>query len=328
MRWWEGIDTVRKSAGITSKLLARWYALRSLLQRGDPRRFFVGRLSYENTKIIQTARNSPRRRQKVSRRPRVLVARKRRIAQATVFAIKLTLSSAALTGLTMHVLGYLSTSPRFAIAHIGVHGNTRVTSDAIIEQSGIVEGESIFRVSLADAAAAIEKIPQIRRAWVQKKMPDEVYIEVTERTPVALVLSRELLCIDEDAKLFARVDSAEGIDGPIITGKSLAGLTLGDTAKVEGISEALELVRLMDRAKTAQSIRISEINIDVPSNIVLVAEPLGATILLGTGDLEGKLWRLTKVVDEIRRDKRFQMVNLEKMDMRFEGIVPAKFKDS
>lgn len=322
------MTTMRKSAKAKSRLLTRWYALRSLLQRGDPRRFFAGKFSHENTKIIQTARNSPRHRQKVSRRPRVLVARKKRVAQATIFTIKLVLWSAALTGLTMHVLGYLSTSSRFSVAHVGVHGNTHVTSDVIIEQSGIIEGESIFRVSLADAAAAIQKIPQVRRAWVQKRLPDEVYIEVTERRPVALVLSRELLYIDEDAKLFARLGSADEVDAPIITGKALAGFNLGETVAVDGISQALEIVKLMDTLKMTDVIRISEINIDVPSNIVMVAEQSGANIFLGTGDIQGKLWRMTKVVNEIRRDKRFQIANLERMDMRFEGIVPAKFKDS
>ncbi len=319
---------MRKPARLKSKLLAQWYVLRSLLQRGDPRRFFAGKFSHENTKIIQTARNAPRRRQKVSRRTRVLVARKKRVAQATMFTIKLVLWSAALTGLTMHVLGYLSTSSRFSVTHIGVTGNTHVTSDAIIEQSGIIEGESIFRVGLADAAAAIQKIPQIRRAWVQKKLPDEVYIEVAERSPVALVLSSEFLYIDEDRKLFARLGSADEIDAPIITGKALAGFNLGDTIEVEGISEAIEIVKLMNIAKMTDVIRISEINIDVPSNIVMVAEQSGANIFLGTGDIQEKLWRLTKVIDEIRRDKRFQIANLERMDMRFEGIVPAKFKDS
>lgn len=319
---------VRKSAKKRSRLLRVGDRLRALLERGDPRRVFVGKLVKENTKIIQTAKTTPRRRQKVKRRQRVLMARKRRVARAALAGAKLLLFGAALAVLIVNVLGYLHSSPRFSIAHIGVRGNAHATAQAIIRKSGIVEGENIFRFSLAEAEAAIEKIPRIRRALVQRKLPDEIYIEITERKPLALLLSRELLCVDDEGEIFAKFDSSEKIDAPIITGGALAGLKVGDITKAEGVAEALEIIRIMNEMNVQRNIRISEINIDDPANILMVEERSGANIILGSGDLQGKLWRLARVAEAVNRDKRLQIANLEGLDMRFEAIVPAKFKGS
>jgi hypothetical protein len=77
-----------------------------MLQKGDPRRIFVGRFSSEKTRIIQTAKNSPKRRQKVARRQRLIVARKKRIMRAATFSAKLAISAAVLILLAISVFDY------------------------------------------------------------------------------------------------------------------------------------------------------------------------------------------------------------------------------
>lgn len=319
---------VRRSGKSGSKLLAGWNSLRTMLERGNPRRFFAGRFFKGKTRVIQTAKNSPRRRQIVKRRKRVVMARKKRIAYAATSAVKLALFTAALAVLGIHVLEYMNSSPRFSIAHIAVTGNSHVTARKIITESGIVEGEKIFRINLARSAAAIREIPWIRDVRVQRMLPNEVHIEVTERKPAALVLSKDIFYIDSEAKVVTGYDSSEGIDAPIITAKALGPLKPGDTVEIEGIAEALDIIRLVDTMGVAENMRISEINIDDPANILMIAEQSGANILIGSGDLEGKLWRLARVARTINYNKRLRTANLQKMDMRFEAIVPARFGGS
>jgi hypothetical protein len=71
---------------------------------------------------------------------------------------------------------------------------------------------------------------------------------------------------------------------------------------------------------------ISEINLDDPKNIVMVASRSGANIYLGTGDLRGKLWRLAKVVEAVRDSDHLRLTGLEKVDLRFGSIVPTKIR--
>ncbi|RJP74433.1 MAG: FtsQ-type POTRA domain-containing protein [Candidatus Abyssobacteria bacterium SURF_17] len=310
------------------KLLTEWDDLRQTLKRGDPRRIFVGRFSKGNTKIIQTANSAPKRRQNVKRRQRVLVARRERIARAVASGVKLVLLVIVVIVVTADVLSYLRSSPRFAIAHIGVTGNTHETAETIMQSSGAAEGMNIFSIDLTRAAESVEEIPRISRACVKRKLPNEIYIEVSERQPLALILSRQLLYIDGEGKVFAPFEPGDVFNAPIITGKKLERLEIGDVAEAEGVDTALRIVEALGSMGCTDSIRVSEINIDNPSNILMVAEQSGASIILGSGDMKGKLWRLAKVAEEIGRNEHLDIANLERVDLRFEATVPAKFKGS
>lgn len=311
-----------------SRSLIGWTGLHRMLDKGSSRRSFAGKFLSNRSRVIQTARTSPQRRQRVKRRKRILVARKQRISRALVSAAKFALLMAVSTILMMKVIRYMYSSPSFAIAHIAVTGNAHVTARQVIDESGITEGNNIFRVSLSDSAEAIEKIPWVHVARVDRFLPNEIKIEVTERKPIALVLSQKLFLIDEEAIVVAEFDASEKPDAPIITARAMDTLNPGDVIKLDGISEALEIVRLMSAMNLQESISISEICIDRAPRISLVAERSGAHIVLGVGDLEGKLWRLAIIVTAINGDEHLRAASLEKMDMRFQSIVPTKFRDS
>ncbi|GAB4337576.1 MAG: hypothetical protein Kow0099_11040 [Candidatus Abyssubacteria bacterium] len=310
------------------KLLDRVNKLFDGLRRGNPRRVFAGRFSGGSSKIIQTAGTQPKRRQRVKRRTQVVVARRKRIMQTTVAGVKLGVAMVLLIGLAAAARNYLYTSSHFAVHHIGVTGNAHVRAQTIIRASGISEGCNIFKVDLIESAAAIENIPRIRSARIRRMPPDEIYIEVTERQPLALVLSRKLLYVDEDARVLDEYDPTHTLDAPIISGTPLSGVKVGDTVKEERFSRALEIVKAINQLDLASHLQISEINIDNPAGIVLVAERSGATIILGLDDLEAKMWRLAKVAEAIEQSEHLNVANLERLDMRFEAIVPAKFKEA
>jgi cell division protein FtsQ len=201
-----------------------------------------------------------------------------------------------------------------------------VTAREIIAQSGIAEGQNIFDVSLNESAMAIRRIPWVLDARVCRYPPGQINIDITERKAVALVPARELLLVDETGRIVAGFHNAENVDAPFITSKNFGPLKPGDVVKAEGIREALEIIRLTESMGVAKDIDISEINIDNPSSIVLIAGRSGANIYLGKGDLEGKLWRLTRVVRAIAKDKGGEITDIKKMDLRFGAIVPTRIE--
>ncbi len=303
-----------------------WGALRNVLEQGDPRQILAGKFQGEK-KTIQTARNSPQRRQRVKRRQRIVMARKKRVANAFTAAVKLLVFGATLTVFGASVFNYLHVSSDFTISHVAVSGNTHVTAREVISESGIGEGMSIFRVNLDGTAAAIEQIPWVDDVCVRRALPDEVHIEITERRPAAVAVMEGLFYIDARGKVLAPFDPSDSINLPFITARALTGLEPGDTIGIAGIDKALELIRITNANGVPPQLEVAEINIDDPSNIVMIAEHSGATVFLGSGeDLEDKLWRLTKIAEAINENERLRTASLERVDMRFESIVPAKFK--
>jgi cell division protein FtsQ len=298
-----------------------------MVKKGDPRRIFVGNFSGSGARVIHTAKNAPDRRQKVRPRKRVLVARRKKVAGAAGSVTRLALFVAAATFVAVSAYRYTRSSPRFLVSHIAVDGNVHITAREVIARSGIIEGQSVFEVDLDESAAAIGEIPWVREARVLRRLPGRVHIEIIEREPVALLPSKELLLMDETGKIVADAYSSGVVDAPLITGGALGPLKPGDVARAEGLDEAIEIVRLMGALGVAAHIGVSEINIADPTNITLVTKRSGANIYLGTGDMEGKLWRLTRVVRAINAKGSRKTARLEKVDLRFGSIVPTRIGD-
>jgi cell division protein FtsQ len=299
--------------------------IRRIVQRQDRRPFFAGRFFSNGTKVIQTARNTPERRQKVNPRQRMIVARRQQIRQVVSLCIKVTVTTAGAAALAAHVTKFALTSPTFALAHIGVSGNTNVTAQTVIRQSGLREGRNIFTADISDVAEAIAALPRVGGATVRRELPDEIHIEIKERSPVALVLAKDLLLVDRERKIIGRYDPSEETNLPVITGRGLSSLSVGEVVEVGGFEQAIEIIDVMAELGISESVGISEINIDQPEDLLMVAESSGATIHLGSGKYRDKLWRLAAVAEEIQRNERLRVASLERLDMRFESIIPAKF---
>jgi cell division protein FtsQ len=295
-----------------------------MMKRGNPQRIFVGRFSNNRTRIIRTAKNAPRRHQRVRIRKRLVVARRKKVVGVVWAVVRLVLVVGGATLLVTDVYHYMHSSPRFAITHIDVRGNAHVTAREIIARSGIAENGNIFKADLEGSAEAVRQIPWVGEATVSRSFPGQVRIEVSERKPIALVPSSELFLMDESGKIIAPYVAAEKIDVPFITVSRLGSIRPGDVIEPPGLDDAVEVIRLMESMGVSDEIRISEINIDDPKNIIMIAGESGASIYLGVGDLKDKLWRLTKVVEAVKKSKRLKMAELERVDLRFGAIVPAK----
>jgi len=301
-------------------------SLRRLLQKGSPRRIFVGRFSRDGTRVIRTAGNQPRRRQKVRRRKRVVVARRQRIASVAAASARMLLLAVAVGFIAVNVYEYMHSSPRFLVEHIAVEGNVHVTAREIIAQSGIAEGQNIFDVNLEESAAAIRKIPWVLDARLGKYPPGEITIDITERDPVALVPAGGLFLMDKTGRIVADLPATESMNAPFITSENFGQIEPGDFVQTEGVGSALKIIRLMNAMGVENDITISEINISDPNNIVLIAGRSGANIYMGHNDLEGKLWRLTRVVRAIGKSSGQKSVDLKKIDLRFGAIVPTRIE--
>jgi cell division protein FtsQ len=320
------MNALIKSAKRKWELFGLLDSLRSLLHKGNPRRIFAGKFSRDGTRVIRTARNAPERRQKVNRRKRVLVARRQKVAGIVGTVVRLSLVAIAAGFIAVDVYGYMHSSPRFSVTHIAVEGNIHVTALEVIARSGIAEGQNIFDISLGESAEAIREIPWVLDARVRRHPPGQITIDINERTPVALVPAGELLLMDDTGRIVAGLNAAENVDAPFITSSKFGRLKPGDVVQTEGIAKALEIIRLMNSMGIAHDIVISEISIDDPRNIVLIAGRSGANIFLGNDDLEGKLWRLGKVVRAIGKNGGRKIADLKKMDLRFGAIVPTRIE--
>src|ERR1700688_3332121 len=85
---------------------------------------------------------------------------------------------------------YLLYSPDVVLRsadQIEIRGNRFVPPDAIAEKFSADMGRSVVRVPLTERREALESLPWVEQAHVQRVLPNRIRVEIAERTPVAFL---------------------------------------------------------------------------------------------------------------------------------------------
>jgi len=101
--------------------------------------------------------------------------RKRSIPRVRLLSVPL------LVGLIV-ALAYLLSVPAYRVHGAAVRGNTLVGAQAIYQMSR-VDGQNLFLLNTQAAAAAVERLPYVKRAHVRARLPAQVAIVVEEYQP-------------------------------------------------------------------------------------------------------------------------------------------------
>jgi cell division protein FtsQ len=101
-------------------------------------------------------------------------------------------------------------SAGFRLNQIEVKGRHKTDATRIKEAIGIAQGDSIFTSSLDDIRTNLEAIDTVRRATVERRLPDRLFIEIEERTPVAVWQNQQTLkVVDADGVVLTKEPPAE-----------------------------------------------------------------------------------------------------------------------
>lgn len=74
----------------------------------------------------------------------------------------------------------------FEVQQVRVEGLETLPATMVARAADIMPGEPIFKISVKEAQARIEALPEIRHARVERSLPDVVRLIVQEREPYAL----------------------------------------------------------------------------------------------------------------------------------------------
>lgn len=131
---------------------------------------------------------------KYLRRQRPMDIRQRRFGQRSWQLYKRVLAGgvAAVAGgwLLYETFHFLLHSPWVILARpeqIELTGKHYVSRRAVLEKFYPDRGRSVLRVPLAERRAALEEIPWVEQASVQRVLPNRIRVELVERTPVAFL---------------------------------------------------------------------------------------------------------------------------------------------
>lgn len=157
--------------------------------------------------------------------------------------------------------GYARGSPRFRLASLTAVElvNLRYASPATVRECFAADaGRSVFGVPLEARRRALEEIPWIAKARVQRLVPNRLRVVVEERTPVAFLRQGNALMLVDAAGVLLERSAGASFTFPVLTGFA-PGLTLEERrARVELY---LEFLRDLDASGQAYSAEVSEVDL-------------------------------------------------------------------
>ena len=211
-------------------------------------------------------------------------------------------------------------SPRVELTaydQIGVFGNHYVTRAAVTERFAPDLGQSILRVPLDDRRAALEAIPWVAQAGVQRVLPNRIRVELIERTPVAFLRTASALAlVDAQGVLLDRPLDGE-FRFPVVAGLTEA---MPRTERQQRMRMFLDFLRDVDLARSGASDGVSEVDLADAEDLRATLSGLPGldqqapvVVRFGDKDFVNK-YRL--LVDNIAQ-WRARTGGLESVDLRF-----------
>ena len=188
------------------------------------------------------------------------------------------LGAVAAAGLTAAgVAGeFLLYSPQVALLkpdQMELTGNRIVSREAVLQQFARDRGHSVLRIPLDARRSALEELPWVESASVQRILPNRIRVELTERTPIAFLRNgTELALIDAHGVILDR-PRGENFQFPIVTGLSES---MSRDERGRRMQTYQEFLQDIDLVRAGSSDRVSEIDLANPKDLRVVMTGIAA----------------------------------------------------
>lgn len=155
------------------------------------------------------------------------------------------------------------TSPLLVVRHVVVAGGTAHSPDEIAHIGRLTKPVNIFRAPTRQATRMIKALPEVANVRIERRFPDTLRVNVTERTPLASVLTAEgCWLIDGGGFVYRRVPTPIA-EVPVLMVTPTAAVVVGKPLSMTALPAALTSLRLVGGLDLARNVRFHvEVNGD------------------------------------------------------------------
>ena len=212
-------------------------------------------------------------------------------------------------------------NPDYRLSTIAIRTDGTLQRDQILKAGGLQEGLNIFSVNLVQVHDRLQQLSQVDEVQVERKMPNEIDITITERKPIAWITSEKTVT-DPFASDAAFLVDARGVlmkekkllpeylALPLITGCSSEALVPGKTVDSLEAKAALELLRLTTTSFMQTRFQIREVDVS-KGYCLLVTDKNHTRAMFGFDHLDVQMQRLEQfLVYSDDSQRQIETVNL------------------
>jgi cell division protein FtsQ len=227
-----------------------------------------------------------------------------RSAGRVLNTLKLIVGGVLVVGLTglmfWTVYRYALTTPRFAIQHVEVTGNQRLSRARVAEIAGISVGQNIFSADPATLQRRLLDEPWVHAVQVTREIPNTLQIKIKENEAAALAsVEGALYLVTSEGEPFRQVAAGESFDLPLITGLSSEELARDRKREVERIGMVTDVLRQYSRLEQSRVHVAQEVHLADDGRVTLIVGVRGLHLELGRDNFRKKLQMAGRVLAEL-----------------------------
>jgi len=190
----------------------------------------------------------------------------------------------------------------YRLSTIEVQTDGTLQRDQVLKFAQLREGINIFSVNLAQIHDRLQQLPQVDDVQVERKMPNEIDIHITERKPIAWITSEKAVANPFVSDAAFLIDARgilmkekkllpEYLALPMIVGCSSEALVPGKVVDSFEAKTALALLRLTTTSFMQTRFQIREVDVS-KGYCLLVTDKNHVQVMFGFEDLETQMQRL------------------------------------
>lgn len=184
------------------------------------------------------------------------------------------------------------------LGYIDLKGTDVLTVDDVIFEGRIREPVNVLQVSSSKLEERLSKDIRLSAVSVSRRFPFVLEVDVMDRIPLAIVQDQfGYAFLDKDGMVMDTTQSIKKVNVPLITGKRMGNLLLGDSVAGGELDSALDFLNHL----SPEGLRVfSEINIGNGNDIKAYTRD-GITVRLGSGpDMAGQARLAENMVGDVK----------------------------
>ena len=197
-------------------------------------------------------------------------------------------------------------NPDYRLSKIDVKTDGTLQREQVLREADLREGVNIFSVNLGRVHDLLQQLPQVEDVQVTRNLPSEIYVQITERKPVAWITSEKEIGdpFGSDAAFLVDARGAlmkekkllpEYLGLPVIVGCNNESLEAGNTISSFEAKAALEMLRLSTRSFMQTRFQVREIDVS-KGYCLLVTDKNHTCVTFGFDNLDAQLQRLEQLL--------------------------------
>jgi len=188
-----------------------------------------------------------------------------------------------------------------SFGQVRIDGNYTLTQDEIFRVGGISQPVNVVQLTPDSIRDRLEHDLRVSQISVSREFPATIHISLSERQPAAVITTMYgFAIIDETGVVMELAPKIKGASVPILTGKKMETLLLGDEVSDDSVRAALHFLHCL----SDEDMRgIEEVNVGNPYDITAYTKD-SIPIKLGSGDnMEQRAVIATELIQEVHSNR-------------------------